>query len=147
MAIALEITTDIVCERCHYNLRGLAADGACPECGTAIQETLAALRSELSTNEVYVQQRNQWLEQLACATGYPIDAFLFINDALLFLRLDSAAVQARGDIYATHISAREVCRAVANYTASYFNDRTEARELLNEWKIRTSEDVGRIFLT
>lgn len=39
-ASAVEITRDITCRRCSYNLRGLATDGRCPECGTPIRASL-----------------------------------------------------------------------------------------------------------
>lgn len=34
------IDADVPCMRCGYNLRTLPRDGACPECGTSITETL-----------------------------------------------------------------------------------------------------------
>jgi hypothetical protein len=30
------IANDVTCRKCSYNLRGLTADGRCPECGTAV---------------------------------------------------------------------------------------------------------------
>ena len=44
-------------------------------------------------------------------------------------------------------TARDVCRAVRDYATRYFNDRDEAINLLSEWGIRSSEDVGRIIFT
>ncbi len=35
-----EIRTDLACQRCGYNLRGLNATGLCPECGTPISLSL-----------------------------------------------------------------------------------------------------------
>ncbi|HEY1923180.1 MAG TPA: hypothetical protein VGG44_10565, partial [Tepidisphaeraceae bacterium] len=37
-----------------------------------------------------------------------------------------------------------ICRAVQTRASKYFNDEAEARELLDEWGIRGSEDVGNI---
>lgn len=34
------ITTDVLCSRCGYNLRGLARRGKCPECGRALARSL-----------------------------------------------------------------------------------------------------------
>ena len=38
--------------------------------------------------------------------------------------------------------AEDVCNAVRDYAAWYFNDQKEALDLLREWKLRSSEDVG-----
>lgn len=34
------IEQDVACRKCSYNLRGLTADGRCPECGTAVGYSL-----------------------------------------------------------------------------------------------------------
>lgn len=34
------VAGDVHCRRCGYNLRGLAAEGVCPECGTAVGRSL-----------------------------------------------------------------------------------------------------------
>ncbi len=33
------VNVDVPCTRCGYNLRSLAADGTCPECGTLVEES------------------------------------------------------------------------------------------------------------
>lgn len=35
------VVESVSCERCSYDLRGLAATGACPECGRSVQSSLA----------------------------------------------------------------------------------------------------------
>jgi hypothetical protein len=40
MAVAVPIDTDKPCARCGYNLRGLMPDGQCPECSSAIAQSL-----------------------------------------------------------------------------------------------------------
>jgi uncharacterized repeat protein (TIGR04138 family) len=42
------------------------------------------------------------------------------------------------------LTAADVCRGVHHYVHAYFNDAGEARELLTEWKVATSEDIGRV---
>ena len=42
------------------------------------------------------------------------------------------------------ITADDLCRAVRDQAQDYFKDEAEAIELLAEWGIRTSEDVGKI---
>lgn len=39
MPVVLEIIEDVSCIQCGYNLRGLRADGRCPECRTAIHHS------------------------------------------------------------------------------------------------------------
>jgi hypothetical protein len=34
------LIADVLCRRCAYNLRGLPRDGACPECGAAVERSL-----------------------------------------------------------------------------------------------------------
>lgn len=41
--IVRELTGDLPCARCKYNLRGLSVRGACPECGTPVRATLLAV--------------------------------------------------------------------------------------------------------
>ena len=35
------LTSDVPCHRCHYNLRGMAPDSACPECAYSVASSLA----------------------------------------------------------------------------------------------------------
>src|SRR5262245_48877512 len=42
-AIARELTGDLPCVRCRYNLRGLSVRAPCPECGTPVRATLLAV--------------------------------------------------------------------------------------------------------
>lgn len=41
--LARELTGDLPCIVCRYNLRGLSIRAVCPECGTAVRATLLAL--------------------------------------------------------------------------------------------------------
>lgn len=50
-----EITRDLACIECKYNLRSLHVDGRCPECGTSID---ASVHPDL--NEI----RNPWMRIL-----------------------------------------------------------------------------------
>jgi uncharacterized repeat protein (TIGR04138 family) len=70
-----------------------------------------------------------------------VDAILFVQDAL---SLAEDHAQAGGT---EHVGARQLCGAFGELAKRYFNDEVEARELLEEWGLRTSEDVGRIIFT
>ncbi|MBL8760751.1 MAG: hypothetical protein JNL50_05545, partial [Phycisphaerae bacterium] len=40
--LARELTGDLRCAKCAYNLKGLSVRSVCPECGLAISATLLA---------------------------------------------------------------------------------------------------------
>ncbi|QOJ15014.1 MAG: hypothetical protein HRU75_10315 [Planctomycetia bacterium] len=42
------VAIDLACSRCRYNLRTLATDGRCSECGTPVLESLAARLAQLN---------------------------------------------------------------------------------------------------
>jgi hypothetical protein len=43
----VQIDRDVMCRRCHYNLRGLAVDGNCPECGSPVGASTNPTREPL----------------------------------------------------------------------------------------------------
>jgi len=45
----VELTGDLPCVRCRYNLRGLSIRGRCPECGTPVRVTLLAVVDPLAS--------------------------------------------------------------------------------------------------
>lgn len=51
-----------VCNRCNYQLDGLAAESACPECGAT-----AAQRAELDAQATAAAQQLTWRVCFACA--------------------------------------------------------------------------------
>jgi uncharacterized repeat protein (TIGR04138 family) len=138
------IPCDLDCTRCRYNLRGLRADGNCPECGLSVEITIEANHNRpnfpLADLRLWLQRRRY--HPIARAAGCSVDAILFVQDAL---SLAVAQVAKAGG--ARHAGARELCEAFAEHAKRYFNDEAEARELLDEWGLRTSEDVGRIVFT
>jgi len=60
-AVAGVIAEDTPCRRCGYNLRGLAATGLCPECGTAIGLSLVG--------NLLKQADPDWLDRLRLGTA------------------------------------------------------------------------------
>jgi uncharacterized repeat protein (TIGR04138 family) len=131
---------DLPCVECGYNLRGLASDGRCPECGADVADSIA---ESVDVDEAAAkagaesETRRGKYEAVAASIGYPIDAVLFVQAAL------SRPVSRSGQRTA-HVTARDVCVALREYAMWYFNDRAEALDLLAEWKVGSSEDVGRI---
>ena len=76
---------------------------------------------------------------IARESGYTIDALMFMRDAVQSKQAVLSSRQRKGPL--TTSIVRE---AVVDYVAGYFNDREEAADLLAEWRIRDSSDVGRI---
>ena len=127
---------DLPCMTCGYNLRSLTPGQECPECGTAIMETLkqaarGLLRGATGGPEFY---RRALIAPAAERSGCTVDGVLFVADAM------TQALRDRG----ARVTAADVCRGVHSYTHHYFNDAEEARDLLTEWKVCRSEDVGRV---
>lgn len=88
------ITSDIPCQRCAYNLRGLDAEGTCPECGAPVLVALHGERLELADPE--------WLAKVSrgctiCHKGWAI--FLYVLGFKFLLELLQAVVPA--SIYTT----------------------------------------------
>jgi uncharacterized repeat protein (TIGR04138 family) len=128
------LTEDVPCIQCHYNLRGLAPSARCPECGLPIVDTLSSpLTQNASVHQI--AQRLRFMDP-AREIGYPVDAIMFVLDAV------NSATRLRPRNQ--HMNARDVCLAVRDLAAGYFNDRAEALELLTGWRIRSSEDIGKI---
>jgi hypothetical protein len=63
------VDEDADCCTCAYNLRGLAWDAACPECGTAVAESVGGHLLRYSDPE--------WISRLADGAGWMIAGMLF----------------------------------------------------------------------
>lgn len=48
LGLASELTGDLPCVKCRYNLKGLTVKGMCPECGTSVRTTLLAVVDPLA---------------------------------------------------------------------------------------------------
>lgn len=131
------VQDDLRCTGCGYNLRGLPAEHQCPECSRPISETISAVSAP--TPELRSTLRRAQAEAIAQAAGYPVDGFLFVIDAVVGSCRHSLRSLPDAPVA---LSAAELCTIVRDYARRYFNDETEAAELLAEWKIGTSEDLG-----
>jgi len=133
VASRLLISFDLPCTQCQYNLRGLTLGGKCPECGQSVSESFNKAMAEDPEGcwDVAVALRREWVADAMTVAGYPADAGLFLIGALQMTRTQSRR-------------AEDICNAVRDYAAWYFNDRDEALDLLKEWRLSSSEDVGRV---
>ena len=109
------IDDSIVCIGCRYSLRGLGVDGRCPECG----------RHVMGSTVHYLEER----------TGYSVDAFLFLLDAMR----PGPAMPPKPRV---HVDARGLLWAVGDRAVEQAGSVEEGRRLLAEWGVMRSEDVG-----
>src|SRR5207248_570924 len=115
-------------------------DQRCPECGTAVVDTLRRILaiSKPGTladlvDAIEAVQRTRY-DPIIKSADCSIDAAMFIWDAFQFARSEGFNPR----------TAADVCEVVRDFALKYFNDVVEATELLAEWGINRSQDVGRI---
>jgi uncharacterized repeat protein (TIGR04138 family) len=140
------ITRDLPCMNCGYNLRALPTTSKCPECGQRVLRTWDAARRGMLVNHLQAAKDiiHDWYAECAQASGIPADGLFFVNDAIRFLPVHRRTGPDLSDTDGRHMTAADVCTAVREYANVYFNNPDEAREALEQWYVRTSEDVGRI---
>lgn len=134
----LPIGDGLACHRCGYNLRGLFFDGLCPECGESIARSIefsTAPFVKLLGNDPENMANRLLYQQIAEESETTVDAVLFLLDSVKQMCRENPAVQ---------LEAAAICAAVGRRARTYFNDPSEARELLQEWGLSTGEDIGRI---
>jgi uncharacterized repeat protein (TIGR04138 family) len=145
MLVSVLINCDLFCSECEYNLRGLRSDGICPECGHAIKATLETVPpGEIPGLDDLVDAiRRERYAPIATSTGYSVDAVMFVYDVW---RYAAQTGTMGGKVVSRQVTAIDICNAAREHARFYFNDQAEAKELLNEWGIRTGQDIGRIIL-
>jgi uncharacterized repeat protein (TIGR04138 family) len=147
MAEPSNVPCDLPCAECGYNLRTLAIDGNCPECNCPVAKSIQLVPpdapDELQDLKFVLKRRP--FESIAHAADCTVDAVMIVMDAF---RRAQAVYGGRAfltrDFVKRHVTARQVCEALRDHAMAYFNDEAEAKELLAEWGIWRSEDVGRI---
>ncbi|HEX4792644.1 MAG TPA: hypothetical protein VH370_02570 [Humisphaera sp.] len=149
-AAAMEIHGDLPCVDCRYNLRGLQTDGNCPECGTAIEKALGRSRLNGNGSLLTAVRRTRFYPVMA-VSGCPIDGVLFVHDSMrtaVRRKIQEVgqgkSIREAGKGRSVHVSAADICEGFRVHAKHYFNDQSEAMDLLNEWGLRSSEDVGRV---
>ncbi len=131
------VNFDFACIQCEYNLRGLPVGNRCPECGTPVLESLSA-GDPVDLYDRIDALRRSAVEPVAQQLGCAVDGLLFVYDTLVWAAKMAQLSSQR------FLSAAEIRDTLRNKTLGYFNDEAEASELLQEWGIRRSDDVGRM---
>jgi uncharacterized repeat protein (TIGR04138 family) len=129
------IQINLVCRKCRYNLRGLPVGNRCPECGEPAPDGVS------NRDDLRRWRQRRAFGQTADAIGCSLDALLFVTDSF---RTAKAAAGRTAFGNARSVSAEALCNAFGDLAREYFNDEAEAIELLSEWGIKCSEDLGRI---
>lgn len=130
------------CERCDYDLRGLRSDGRCPECGTAIADTIRATQGRIPQIASILERA--YLQHVMEPQGCTVDAALFTLAVIRFAQRKTPQELPPSAQEPRHLTAAEVVATLREYALGYFNDRAEAVDLLSEWKLRTGEELGRV---
>ena len=138
------ILDDYGCIHCNYNLRGLTLDHNCPECGNPVLDSLRLVmrpvRPKTPAQAAEFAALGKKLRAAATGSEYPVEAFSFMLGALRYAYLRKTA----GAGGTASVNAREVCDAVRCYGRLRLSGEARAVLRLAQWKIRRSEDVGRI---
>jgi hypothetical protein len=75
-AVAVDVSREgVTCVRCGYDLRGLAGDGRCPECGLAVSRSTEAAGRELRHAPPHWLASLSWGARLVLAA--PVLAFVY----------------------------------------------------------------------
>ncbi len=118
------IQVDALCVFCQYNLRGLDCEGHCPECGSSIRLTLAAIAAANAASLPTLWESSpRWLNAILAGLGAALALFaLHISVALL-----PPEAFARPADYVLTIG----CFSCAMWAISWFS----------AWKLATNENA------
>ncbi|MEM8494815.1 MAG: hypothetical protein AAF663_05460 [Planctomycetota bacterium] len=125
------IRYDFACRRCFYSLKGLAFDGAYPECGQAIFQSAAAVASEIdnltccrSTVMNYIPPSYSYASEIEIAAGVaqvPLGFLAFVIDTNLFVELafHPPSVDERRDV-PRDSTAETYVQALLHFASVYY---------------------------
>lgn len=134
------IDADIPCRSCRYNLRGVPVTHRCPECGKAILPTLtAAWRVAEGPQRRAIREV---MRHVAAQLGYPLEAVLFLLSAYAAMAERIGREPSEADVRA--IDGPVFCAAIGWEAVQQFGTPERAKEVLREWGVGGSWDVGRV---
>jgi uncharacterized repeat protein (TIGR04138 family) len=131
------------CANCGYDLHGLSGDARCPECAHPVFSTTIQLARRLTENvegDPADHPSRRPLKFVQETLGYPIDAFIFVLDAVQI----AAEQNKKREQPSSTVTAEMLCDVVRRFAVKYFGMEREARAVFLDWNIRSSDDIGRI---
>lgn len=141
------IPRDMACANCGHNLRGLRERDACPACGRAVLESIdAAPRTATHPDDQrLLAHRRAVLVPVAEEIGYPVEALLFVLDAVHHVRGPRRTLwQVLCRMPARSAAPADLCSAIRTYARVHFHDASAARHALAEWRLRDGHDIATI---
>jgi predicted RNA-binding Zn-ribbon protein involved in translation (DUF1610 family) len=139
-----QITFDLLCLSCRYNLRALSVDGRCPECGCPIfTSVFAKLRSvEMLADDpdVTSEMLQPCLDWFESRLGFPIEAIGFIEH--VWRRAQAAAPMAGAD--AAALDYDSLFTVLPQLACEFVGDPLTARRALQRWNLRNAGDLRRL---
>jgi len=133
------------CLQCRYDLFGLPPQGKCPECALPVLYSL--LLTVPAVPDDVAEPGRHWTrkryEFIRDALGYPVDAFLFVRDAMRYVDAEDKGSVPPDRCTVPDVNAATYCKRVRAFALAYFGDAKEAVSVFREWNVLRSEDVGR----
>ena len=132
-----QVPIDLSCQGCQYNLRSLAVDGRCPECGLPVLPSLLALLRAVDVpadeGQSPAEVLRPCLDWFEARYGFPMEAIGFVSqvwrDAL-------AATLNRDEL--------SLAMAVRDLAADYFASPVTAQRALERWNLETPDKLARL---
>ena len=135
------LTVDLPCIRCDYNLRGLPADGDCPECAfpvlTTLLRTMHGQQEWALTHEPALTPCLDYLEQ---RLGFPIEAISFVQK--VWPR--AAALASAGVSETSEPNYDDLAAALRDLALDFLGDPVTAGRAMHRWNLATGQDVQRL---
>ena len=134
------IDEDLRCVGCGGSLRGGRLGGKCAGCGREVMATfVAAARGVMGEqSEVVEKLRRGWISRGAVVTGYPYEAVRFVAAVMPYVFEKSGAEEGFDP------DAKALCRGFGEQLVEVYGSMEAARRQMVEWRVTTSEDLGRI---
>ena len=147
-----EITLDVPCANCEYNLRGLAPGARCPECGALVTPSLLGYCDIAEPLEAHAieQLLHKSIEPLVTNPAARPAAVLLLLSLGHALRTTPAVCpddpMHPGDAFIwRQLSAHALCRNALNYVATELGSFEEMRAQLKQLNIFSARELGQFF--
>lgn len=132
-----QILVDLICIGCEYNLKSLAIDGRCPECGHPVLPSLLKLLQMVDVpadeGQSPAEVLRPCLDWFEAKYAFPIEAIGFVSQVWL----DALAATADRD-------ELSLAHAVRDQAADFFASPISAGRALERWNLDTPDKLARL---